>query len=166
MRKIIFLLAFTFSLLLSCSSNESTTYYLIRHAEKDRSDATNRNPNLNLKGKERAEKWAAYFKNIDLDAVYSTNYTRTLQTAKPTAESKNIQIITYNPAKLYDSIFQQNTKGKTVLIVGHSNTTPMFANAILGKKKYAFMNDNDNYSLYIVSISGGKIMSSIKKIEY
>ena len=165
MKKYFFLFILAFSLLSSCISNETTTYYLIRHAEKDRSDKTNRNPNLNEKGLERAKKWAEYFSTINLDAVYSTKYNRTMQTAKPTAESKNLQINNYNPRKMYDSIFQANTKGKTVLIVGHSNTTPEFSNKILGKKKYEWMKDNDNASLFIVTITGDKKTSSIETIN-
>lgn len=158
-----FILAFTF--LSSCSKNDTTTYYLIRHAEKNRTDKTNRNPNLNKKGLERAKKWADYFKNIDLDAVYATNYRRTQQTAKPTAELKNLEILSYNPSKLFDSVFKINTKGKTVLIVGHSNTTPDFANAILGEKKYTWMKDNDNSSLYKVTLTATNVKSEIIKVE-
>ena len=165
MKKYFFLFVFTFSLLSACTSDETTTYYLIRHAEKDRTDKTNRNPNLNEKGLERAKKWANHFKNIDLDAVYSTKYNRTMQTATPTAESKKLEILNYDPRKMYDSIFQQNTKGKTVLVVGHSNTTPVFANKILGEKKYENMSDNDNASLYIVTISDDKKTSKIEKVN-
>ena len=162
---LLILLSFTF--LTSCSpkETETTTYYLIRHAEKDRTDKTNRNPNLNEKGLERAKKWADYFKDIDLDAVYSTKYNRTMQTATPTAKSKNLKIINYNPSKMYDSIFQLNTKGKTVLVVGHSNTTPVFANKILSEEKYQNMNDDDNFSLYIVTIKGNEKTSKIEKVN-
>ena len=153
------------SVLISCKQEKTTTYYLIRHAEKDRSDVTNRNPNLNDKGLERAKKWAEYFKNIDLDAVYSTEYNRTMQTATPTATSKKLEIISYNPRKMYDSLFQANTTGKTVLVVGHSNTTPVFANKILGEEKYQDMSDNDNFSLYIVTIKGDKKTSKVEKIN-
>ena len=71
--------------------NEITTYYLIRHAEKDRSDSANRNPDLNPEGKKRAEKWAEVLKDIELDAVYSTDYKRTIQTAMPVADSKELE---------------------------------------------------------------------------
>ena len=167
MKKFLFLFVFAFSLLSSCTSEESntTTYYLIRHAEKDRTDEKDRNPNLNEKGLERAKKWAQYFKKIDLDAVYSTNYNRTQQTATPTAKDKKLEILNYSPRKMYDSIFQQNTKGKTVLVVGHSNTTPAFTNKILGEKKYGNINDRDNASLFIVTISGDKTTSKVEKVE-
>ncbi|MFK8060978.1 MAG: histidine phosphatase family protein [Polaribacter sp.] len=165
MKKYFFFFIFAFSLLSSCASDETTTYYLIRHAEKDRTDKTNKNPNLNDKGQERAKKWAAYFKNINFDAVYSTKYNRTMQTAKPTAESHSLEILNYNPRKMYDSIFQIDTKGKTILVVGHSNTTPVFANKILGEKKYENMDDHDNASLYIVTVSGDKKTSKIEKVD-
>ncbi|AQS93089.1 phosphoglycerate mutase [Polaribacter sp. BM10] len=165
MKKYILVIGLIFSLLVSCNSQETTTYYLIRHAEKDRTDSGNKNPDLNENGLKRAKKWAEYFKNIDLDAVYSTNYNRTQQTAKPTASSKNLNITSYNPGKMYDSVFKANTKGKTVLIVGHSNTTPVFTNRILGKKMYENMSDNDNASLFIVTISGDDKTSKIEKID-
>ena len=102
MKKFLLLFIFTFGLLSSCKSDKTTTYYLIRHAEKDRTDTINRNPDLNKKGQERAKNWANYFKNIDLEAVYSTKYKRTMQTAKRSADSKGLEIQNYDPKKMYD----------------------------------------------------------------
>lgn len=165
MKKFLLLFIFTFGILNSCKSDKTTTYYLIRHAEKDRTDSINRNPNLNKKGQERAKKWANYFKNIDLEAVYSTKYNRTMQTAKRSADSKGLEIQNYNPAKMYTAVFQKETKGKKVLIVGHSNTTPVFVNKILGEEKYENMNDTDNASVYVVMITGNKKTSSIEIVD-
>lgn len=152
----------------SCNFKETTTtYYLIRHAEKDRSDATNRNPNLNKIGLKRAENWKNYFKDIDLDAVYSTNYNRTQQTATPTAKSKNLKILSYDPSNMFNDDFQKNTLGKTVLIVGHSNTTPAFANKILKSEIYKQMDDNDNASLFMISFktSLDKNNTQVKRLK-
>tara|TARA_B110000483_G_C18143811_1_gene522554 strand:+ start:472 stop:966 length:495 start_codon:yes stop_codon:yes gene_type:complete len=159
------LIIFVFTLFIACTSDKTTTYYLIRHAEKDRTNNTNKNPNLNSDGVIRAEKWAKNFENIKLDGVYSTDYNRTQQTAAPTAKSKGLIVQSYNPSKMYDSIFKKNTKGKTILVVGHSNTTPVFANTILGQKKYKNMADNDNASLYIVTVVNDKKSSEIKKVN-
>ena len=159
------LIIFVFTLFIACTSDKTTTYYLIRHAEKDRTNTTNKNPNLNSDGVIRSEKWAKNFENIKLDGVYSTDYNRTQQTAAPTAKSKGLIVQSYNPSKMYDSIFKKNTKGKTVLVVGHSNTTPVFANTILGQKKYKNMADNDNASLYIVTVVNDKKSSEIKKVN-
>ena len=159
------LTVFVFALFSACASDKTTTYYLIRHAEKDRTNTTNKNPNLNSNGVIRAEKWAKHFENIVLDAVYSTDYNRTQQTAAPTAKSKDLIVQSYNSSKMYDSIFKKNTKGKTVLVVGHSDTTPVFANIILGQKKYKNMADNDNASLYIVTVVNDEKISEIKKVN-
>ena len=51
------------------SSQDCTEIYLIRHAEKDRSDIKNRNPELKDLGKKRALKWVQVFKNIELDKM-------------------------------------------------------------------------------------------------
>ncbi|REH48791.1 histidine phosphatase superfamily protein (branch 1) [Tenacibaculum gallaicum] len=154
--------------LISYSQKEvNTTYYLIRHAEKDRTDQTNKNPNLNEIGLQRAEKWKNYFEDIHLDAVYSTNYNRTIQTVTPVAKSKKLDIIIYDPNKMYDDGFKKNTKGKSVLIVGHSNTTPSFTNKILNLKKYNQMDDNDNSSVFVVSVktSSDKKKTSSERLK-
>ena len=131
---------------------EPTVYYLIRHAEKDRS-TTSQDPILTEKGFERATNWAKIFTTIKLDQIYSTDYKRTQQTALATAIEKALEIQSYDPDKLYDEDFKRKTKGKTVLIVGHSNTTPAFVNAIIGKQKHGDINDNDNGKLYKVTLT-------------
>ena len=156
--------------LLSCAkkkenSVDTTTYYLIRHAEKDRSDKTNRDPNLSEKGKQRAEQWANYFENIEFDAIYSTDYNRTRETATPTAEANELNLVFYDPFKIDFEEFLTKTKGKTVLIVGHSNTTPMLTNRILGEEKYEAMDETDNISLFKVTLTEDSKTSELLKID-
>lgn len=140
---------------------KTTTYYFIRHAEKDRSDTNNKNPNLIQEGILRAAKWSLVFDHIKFDAVYSTNYNRTKQTAQPTAEKNGLDITIYDPSNLYSEDFISNTKDKTVLVVGHSNTTPKFVNAVIEQEKYKSIDDNNNANLYIVTISGSGEKSDI-----
>jgi len=130
----------------------TTTYYLIRHAEKNRSDPTNKNPELTEEGGIRAVNWAKYFENLNIDQIFSTNYSRTRQTAAPTASQKHLIIQSYDSNDLYNDDFKKLTKGKNVLIVGHSNTTPQFVNAIIGEKKYDDISDDENGLLYIVTL--------------
>ncbi|MFK7748840.1 MAG: histidine phosphatase family protein [Kordia sp.] len=138
----------------TASDTDTSVYYLIRHAEKDRSDKSNKNPELTKQGHNRATYWADVFKKVPFDAVYSTNYNRTLQTAKPTADSHELEIKTYNPFGVKMNKFLKETKGQTVLIVGHSNTTPAFVNRLINKETYENIDDNNNGNLYIVTISG------------
>ena len=164
MKKLILTFIFL-SLTLISYAQEITTYYFIRHAEKLRIDKTDKNPNLNFNGYKRAEAWKDVFSDVPFDAIYSTDYNRTKLTAKPTATSKNLPILLYNPNMMYSEAFQNNTKGKTILVVGHSNTTNVFVNKILGIEKYNEINDNNNSNLYIVTISNGKISSILLKIN-
>ncbi len=160
-----FVLFFLFFCSLSSFAQEVSTYYLVRHAEKDRSDKTNSNPELTEQGKQRAAKWSSVFGDVAFDAVYSTNYLRTIATAKPTATAQGLEIQFYNPRELYSKDFQQETLGKTVLIVGHSNTTPQFVNAILGIDRYADIQDNNNANLYIVTRIKEETSSVLLKID-
>jgi hypothetical protein len=77
----------------------------------------------------------------------------------------NLSIQHYDPKKMYTEDFAAATKGKKILIVGHSNTTPVFANKILGEAKYKNMDDHDNASLYIVTVVGAKKTSRIEILE-
>ena len=164
MKKIILICTFLF-ISSSCYSQEVTTYYLIRHAEKLRIDITDKNPKLNYEGVKRADAWKEVFTNVKLDAVYSTDYSRTKLTAKPTADSKHLPIFLYNPKDMYSESFQHKTKGKAVLVVGHSNTTHVFANKVLGRDEYNPINDDNNSNLYIVSVIDGKAFSILLKIN-
>jgi len=142
-------------------TTETTTYYFIRHAEKDRSDKTNKNPHLTEIGKKRAAHWSEILKHVKFDAIYSTNYNRTKETAKPTATKNGLKLTLYHPFKLDKKTFLNDTENKTVLIVGHSNTTPMFVNSILGFKKYEDIDDGNNGNLYIVTMIDGKISDQV-----
>jgi len=139
---------------LMVQKNEPSTFYFIRHAEKDRSDKTDRNPHLIQTGLLRSAKWSYVLENVKFDAIYSTDYNRTKETAGPTAEKNEIDITLYDPRNIDGNAFKTANQGKTVLVVGHSNTTPMFVNAILGMDKYPQIDDSNNANLYIVTISG------------
>lgn len=145
---------------------EATTYYFIRHAEKVRTDNSDKNPHLTSKGKSRAKNWSIVFETINFDFIFSTNYYRTLETAMPTAQKKELKIQLYNPNELYNTDFKTKTNGKTVLVVGHSNTTPQFINTILGEEKYNEIEDDNNNNLYIVTILGENKNSVLLKIPH
>jgi len=133
-----------------------TTFYFIRHAEKDRSDPENVDPELNQEGLGRAIRWAEVFDPVPLDAIYITDYERTAMTAAPTSVKKEITPKYYDPKAIVIEDFKKENLGKSVLIVGHSNTTPEFANFMLGEDKFVQLDDYDNSSLFIVRIINGK----------
>ena len=117
------------------------------------------------KGLERAQKWSETFKNISFDLVYSTDYARTKATALPTALKNNTKIKLYDPKNMDYEVFKKETKGKTVLVVGHSNSTPTFVNKVLDKEKYKHIDDSNNANLYIVTIVGNTISDQLLYIN-
>src|SRR5690554_2343017 len=83
-------------------NDEIFTIYLVRHAEKDASSDNQSNPPLTPCGEQRAESLSNFFSAVDLDVIYSTGYTRTKNTAMPTATSKGLEIVEYDSDHLKD----------------------------------------------------------------
>ena len=147
-------------------SEETSTFYFIRHAEKNRSDKENKNPNLTQKGVLRAAKWSLVFQNINFDAVYTTTYQRTRQTALPTAEKNGLKLSYYNPSEINRKNFLFSNTGKTLLVVGHSNTIPQLVYTFLCTEKYSNIDDKNNANLYILTVSSdGEISDSLLVID-
>ena len=67
-----------------------------------------------------------------IEVIYSTNYQRTRQTARPMAEARELPIIYYDPTDLDAFAAKLKTENRSALIVGHSNTTPQLAQALGG----------------------------------
>ncbi len=126
-----------------------TTFILVRHAEKEK---VKDNPGLTKEGQERADKLAFMLQDVPIDAIYSTDYKRTIATATPTAESKQMKVNLYNPSDLkaaMDDMLSKH-KGKTILVVGHSNSTPNFVNQIAGPEKATPIDESIYSKLFIV----------------
>jgi len=132
------------------AKKEVSTFILVRHAEKD----YGRDPILTDKGMERAERLKEMLKNTDLDAVFSTKTKRTQLTAKPAAADHDLIVQSYNAGLLEDfsTLLKYNFKGKTVLVVGHSNTTPAMANLLSGTDRNPRFSELDYTNLYIVTV--------------
>tara|TARA_R110002020_G_scaffold274311_1_gene489418 strand:+ start:503 stop:1033 length:531 start_codon:yes stop_codon:yes gene_type:complete len=175
MEKIIIL--FSSIILFACQPNKKSnteihsaietnaTYYLIRHADKDTSSTAGDNPELTAQGKARAENWAEVLKNVTFDKVYSTDYIRTRETAEPIAADNTLEIEIYDPTDLYNQDFITQTQGKTVLVVGHSNTTAAFVNKILGEDRFSEIDESNYGNLYIVNVIDGKAEANLLYIN-
>lgn len=154
-------LLFLIFTLFSFSQNKITTYYFIRHAEKI---DDSKNPDLSPKGLERVLLWSKIFSDINFDAVYSTDFKRTIQTATPIATNRNLEIVKYDPKKIDLQEFKKRTLGQTVLIVGHSNTTPEFVNKMIDEIIYTTIDDSVFGNLYIVTLNGNLITYQLLKL--
>ena len=127
------------------------TYYLVRHAEKQQ-DGTN-NPHLTEQGHERAKLLAKQLKAAEITKIYSSDYHRTLETAEPLAQALGVDVVLYDPSALKP--FAQSLKQETgtILIVGHSNTTPPLATLLSGKDVDPIA-DNEYDNLYQIVLIG------------
>lgn len=145
--------------ILSCNYTKEncTNIYLIRHAEKIRSDKNEKDPLLNKTGLLRAQKWSEIFEKIEIEKILSTNTKRTISTVIPTSTDKKIEIEIYSPDKIdYESFLKEN-KGRKVLIVGHSNTIPETTNKLIKNNFYSDIEDNNNSNLYYINMCKGII---------
>jgi phosphohistidine phosphatase SixA len=129
---------------------QPTTIIMVRHAEKDYGD----DPNLTEPGRERANLLRDMLKDTELAAVYSTDFKRTMQTAEPVAKEKELDIRVYSPQELSLLATQlvRRHRGETVLVVGHSNTTPALASHLDPNAEYPRFSELDYTNLYIMSI--------------
>src|SRR5690554_5526095 len=163
-------------LLFSCETKEkavavvdealqTTTYFLIRHAEKETHTSDDQNPNLTEEGEKRAKQWATLFSEIELDAIYSTNTLRTIATATPTSEAKNLEVIHYESKPSHVKKLLADTAGKTVLIVGHSNTLHHIANTIIGEEKYLELPESEFSNLFVLVRQGASVKDVVLKVD-
>ncbi|WP_151088664.1 histidine phosphatase family protein [Hymenobacter baengnokdamensis] len=100
-----------------------TTIYLVRHAEKDLTPGL-ADPPLTAAGEARAQLLARRLEGRHPAALFTTDTRRTRATLAPLARATGLTPEVYtakDPAALATRLGQQYA-GKTVVVVGHSNT--------------------------------------------
>ncbi len=146
--------------------SQTTTVILLRHAEKDTSAPGSAmmkaDPPLSVLGEKRAASLPEVLKAYHPDSIYSTNYTRTKATINPLAQKFGLPVQLYDPAKLNEMADKLLAmKGGTIIVVGHSNTTPRLVNLLIEQNKYPDLNDSVYNQLWIVTIRNGKAEEKI-----
>ena len=149
------LLVFIIGCLASCQIEKVTIIYLVRHAEK----AVGNDPGLTREGTTRANDLAEILQDVPLDGIYSSDFKRTLSTALPISEAKNINIQRYNHQNLYAFAEEIKAKYGTYLIVGHSNTTPEMV-ALLGGTPGEPIAEWEYDRMYRLMIKEGKVLET------
>lgn len=156
------LAALSFLALGACASAPTppdTTIYLVRHAEKQAGD----NPDLTVVGRARADILSRELQDAGLTEVWSTDTTRTIETAKPTATRVGLPVQIYNASR--QSAFANRLKATpgAILVVGHSNTIPDLVK-LLGGKPGAPINEATEYDrLYVVTVTKGRAKSELRR---
>jgi 2,3-bisphosphoglycerate-dependent phosphoglycerate mutase len=135
----------------SAQQEAVTTFILVRHAEK--APDGSEDPPLTATGEQRAKALAKLLSSTPLDAVFSSNYKRTLETARPLAEMNKQEIQLYEPHQEKPLLEDLKKKyaGKTILMVGHSNTIPGVVNMLIGEEKLQELQDSEYDKVFVVS---------------
>ncbi len=143
-------------------SNTSTTLYFIRHAEKV--NGSSPDPKLSEAGEKRALTLVNFVKNKNISAIYSTPYRRTQQTVTPLSQILNLTVQTYNPMNPEEIKRMVSLhRGKTILIVGHSNTIPMMINQLSHNEVMKAIPEQEYHNFYILTYQPPKVHLEIEK---
>ena len=149
--------------LLACTNNGSsgqddtaddvgrkTTFVLVRHAEKQ----SGNDPELTEAGEARAAALAERLRGEKVVAVYSTGTQRTLATAEPTATVHGLEVQRYDAGNLsqFAKSLKDKHQGGTVLVVGHSNTTPALANYLSNSSEAPGISEDDFGNIYEIKV--------------
>ena len=130
------------------------TVYLARHAETVGGDGDDRW--LGDAGRARAEALADALEGSGLQRVFSTDYRRTRETAAPIAERLGIEVENYDPRDLAGFAEELLSLGQTVLVVGHSNTTPELVELLGGAPGPPIDEPTEHDRLYRVELPSGE----------
>lgn len=150
-----------------------TTFILVRHAEKEANAATmqagvsNKDPELSEAGKARALRLADMLHRQEIAAIYSTNYKRTLNTVNPLAEKLGVKVQQYEPFKeeAIQKMLEEH-RGKTIVIVGHSNNIPWIANYLLGTKQFGDYDESYYENMLVVNVVERGVNANTLQIKY
>lgn len=137
-------------------SQATTTMIFVRHAEK--AGLSGDDPGLSAAGQRRAAELARQLVDADVvagvDAIYSTPYRRTKETAQPVADALDLPINIYDPSDneaVLETILK-NHKGKIILVVGHSNTLPTLIADLGASKLVPPIAENEYDNIYVIAI--------------
>jgi broad specificity phosphatase PhoE len=115
----------------------ATVVLLVRHAEKAAQPADD--PPLTQDGHRRAEALAAVVKDARPTAIITTQLHRTVETAQPTAAATGVtpEVVPVSAADRQQNAVDvaaavRRHPGKTLLVIGHSNTVPLIIAALGG----------------------------------
>ena len=148
MKRVLFCLA---ALILARSAlAESPIIFLVRHAE--RAAISGRVPpdtGLSEVGRMRAHSLGQALKDAKLTAIFTSEYKRTQETARPLAESLGNRPVVVAADDFRSLRAKLKAARGNVLVVGHSNTLPQIINA-LGVTGRVAIAESDYDNLFLV----------------
>ncbi|HOY31183.1 MAG TPA: phosphoglycerate mutase family protein [Bacteroidales bacterium] len=146
-------------LIMSC---QTTTIYLVRHAEKKNETDTS---SLTGKGVTRSYALRDTMLKKNIRHIYVSTARRTQLTARPTADTLHLTPIIYpGTQSLIDSL-QTYRISTNIFVVAHSNTIPVIIDSLMKAPQHLPYADFDDF--YTVKISwGNEVTRTLKKTTY
>jgi broad specificity phosphatase PhoE len=144
----------------SAAVQDPTTIVIVRHAE--RADDHPTDPTLTPAGELRARALVDVVADADVAAIFSTPRRRNLATAAPLAESRGIPILVHDLASgeaeahaagLARDILA-DFRGRTVVVIGHSNTVPQIVRVLSGRE-VGEIGDHEYQNVFVVVVPAG-----------
>ncbi|MEC4088763.1 phosphoglycerate mutase family protein [Pseudoalteromonas rubra] len=123
---------------------------LMRHAEKMKG----KDPELTPQGQQRAQRLATLLAPLNPDRLFSTDYNRTRLTLAPLSTATSVPVQLYDPRALADFAKQLKTYSGTIVVAGHSNTTPELVKLLSGQT--VSIREDEFHKVFIVSWQNGK----------
>ena len=146
-----------------CSGNAlaqraPTVVIVVRHAEKAAVEGSD--PPLSEAGVRRAQELARIAEEAGVTAVYTTQFRRATETARPLATRLNITSTpveaTRENAGTYAATLARDIltrhEGQTVMVIGHSNTVPMIVEALGGRRPAAIDDATEFDRIFVVIV--------------
>lgn len=138
------------SALLQSASAEPSAIFLVRHAERaDAGGVAQNDPDLSETGRARAQALAETLPDAKISAIYTTEFHRTQETAKPLAEQLGLQLRIVPAKETKQLIAAVERDDGNVLVVGHSNTLPEIMRA-LGIAEPPTLGERDYDNLFVI----------------
>lgn len=140
------------------AQSPTTTVILVRHAEK--ADEPGADPVLSTAGEARARALAEALRGVKVSAVLTTPFKRTNLTAAPAATAAGLTpvvvpvsggLAAYGTAVA--DMIRNRYAGRTVLVVGHSNTIPAVI-AAFGGPKVNDLCEHEYSTMYTLTLNG------------
>ena len=134
----------------------TTIVVVIRHADKV-ADGTD-DPPLSPAGVERAARLAALLgggsAEVGINAIFVTQYRRTIATAEPLATLRKIPVIPLKDDDLagLEARIEHEYRGGRVLVVAHSDTVPQIVKRLGGKGDVPEIASTEYGTVYVIAI--------------
>jgi broad specificity phosphatase PhoE len=132
----------------------TTVVVVVRHAEVE--NAADPDPALSVDGRERAARLARMLSQArpvrGLDAIFTSEFRRTQQTATPVSESLALPL-NIVPAAAWSSLprkISREHRGEYVLVAGNVNTIPPLIEALSGER--VTLREDEYDAMFIVFV--------------